>query len=209
MRENNKLQNNGSWHESRLGKLTASRMAAAVNYLKNGQDSSERRKLKIEVLAERLTGNIVPKFVNEAMQWGIEHEPMAKERFESKTGMLVSDTGFIDHPSIDNLGCSPDGVVDDYSLIEVKCPTTGTYVKWLLEDVVPEEYKPQMILQCLVTGKRSVWFVAFDPRLPEKQQLFIKEFVPTKDELNWIQDEAIKFLEEVEDLFEQITTKGD
>jgi hypothetical protein len=89
VREENKLQGSGAWFNARTGKLTASRrMKNAMKYLKGGGDSAERKDLKIEILCERLTGNIVDKFVNQAMQWGIEKEPEAKEAYEQKTGRL-------------------------------------------------------------------------------------------------------------------------
>lgn len=204
MREANKLQGNGAWHNARTGKLTASRMNAAMAFLKSGKESEGRKKLKIEILAERLTGNIVPKYTNDAMQWGIEHEPLAKEVFEQRTGMFVVDSGFIDHPHIDNFGCSPDGFVFE-SLIEVKCPTTMTHLQYLLNNVVPEEYKAQMCVQSLCTGKKDIYFVSYDPRLPEKQQLFMIKYEPTQEELDEVERAAIQFLEEVDEMFLQLT----
>lgn len=205
MRDNNKFQNNGAWHNARTGKLTASRMAAAMSYLKNGQDSEARKKLKVEILAERLTGNIVPKFINEAMQWGLDHEPLAKDRFEQQTGFFIDDVGFVDHPEIDNLGCSPDGYISNGYLIEIKCPTTVTHLSYLINKKIPEEYKPQLCLQSLVTGKRDITFLSFDPRMPEKQQLFMIDYQPTAEELDKVKTEAIKFLNEVDELFLKIT----
>ncbi len=89
MREANQLQNTGAWFNDRTGKLTASRMAAAMSYLKAKKDespkeASERRKLKIEILAERLTGNIVPKYVTQEMQWGIDRNPPQRKRSPPK-----------------------------------------------------------------------------------------------------------------------------
>ena len=132
MREANQLQNTGAWFNDRTGKLTASRMAAAMSYLKAKKDeapkeASERRKLKIEILAERLTGNIVPKYVTQEMQWGIDQEPAAKEAFTAKTGLAITDLGFVDHPTIDLCGASPDGLIEStHELVEVKCPSTET-----------------------------------------------------------------------------------
>jgi putative phage-type endonuclease len=207
MREENKLQAGdafGHWMNLRSGKLTASRMAAAMSFLKTGKESSERRKLKIEILAERLTGDIVPKFTNDAMQWGIDKEPEAKAAFEAKTGMIVTDVGFVDHPTIEHCGASPDGLVSDGSLIEIKCPTTGRHLEYLLAGVVPEEYRPQMTLQSACMGK-PVWFVSYDPRLPEKQSLFIRKFEPTEKEIKEVEEAAVQFLSEVDEMFDLIT----
>jgi len=206
MREENAQQGTGAWFNQRTGKITASRMASAMSYLKGGGDSAARKDLKIEILAERLTDSIVPKFVNSAMQWGIDHEAMAKEAFEAKTGLKVTDVGFIDHPMIENLGASPDGFVSDGRAIEIKCPTTSTHLKYLLGGVIPEEYKPQMSVQSACTGK-AVWFASFDPRMPKGKQLFIRLYEPTTDEIKNVESEAVKFLDEVEQMFEQLTTE--
>jgi len=215
MREPNKFQGSGSWFNDRTGKLTASRMAAAMSFLrqkfnKDGsplplEESSDRKKLKIEILAERLTLDIIPKYQTKEMEWGVEMEPLAKQEFESRTGLLVQDLPFISHPRIENCGASPDGLVSDGSLIEVKCPSTGKHLEYLMADVVPQEYKPQMILQAACMGKSDVYFVSFDPRLPEKQSLFIKKFTPTKEEINQVENAAVQFLKEVDDLFDKIT----
>jgi len=206
MREENAQQGTGAWFNQRTGKITASRMASAMSYLKGGGDSAARKDLKIEILAERLTDSIVPKFVNSAMQWGIDHEAMAKEAFEAKTGLKVTDVGFIDHPMIENLGASPDGFVSDGRAIEIKCPTTSTHLKYLLGGVIPEEYKPQMSVQSACTGK-AVWFASFDPRMPKSKQLFIRLYEPTDEDIKNVELEAVKFLNEVEQMFEQLTTK--
>jgi len=205
MRDSNALQGTGAWFNDRTGKLTASRMSAATAFLKNGNEASERRKLKIEILAERLTDNIVPKYLTNEMLWGIDNEPHAKSAFERRTGLLVNDVGFIPHPKIENCGASPDGICSDGFLFESKCPTTATHITYILNDVVPDEYKPQMILQAACAQKKGVWFCSFDPRLPEKQQLFIKKFIPTEEEIIEIEEAAKIFLEEVEQMFTKLT----
>lgn len=204
MRAPNEFQGNGIWFANRIGKLTASRMRSAMKRLKNGDDSAERRNLKIEMLAERMTDQIVPKYTNEAMLWGMETEPEAKDVYEEVTGRLITDVGFMDHPVIPFLGASPDGFVDD-GLIEIKCPTTSTHLTWAIDGEVPEEHKPQMIVQCLVTGRQWCDFVSYDPRVPESYQLFVRRFTPTSDERSEIEAEAVKFLAEVEEMFELIT----
>lgn len=215
MREENHFQNTGAWFADRTGKLTASRMESAMAFLKQSEkdkkegkapeEKAERKKLKMEVLAERLTGNIVPKYVTKEMQHGIDTEPLAKVAFTKKTEIEVQDVGFIDHPTIDNCGCSPDGFTSDGGLIEIKCPSTGTHLAWKYENEVPEEHKAQMILQMAVTGKPHVWFVSYDPRLPEKCSLFIKKFVASQEQIAKVEKMAIDFLNEIDVMFEQIT----
>jgi hypothetical protein len=216
MREANDLQGTGAWFSARTGKLSASRMRAAMSYLKQSdkdkeagkpkEDKAERKNLKIEILCERMTGDIMDKFVNQAMQWGIEKELEAKAAYESKTGRIIRDVGFIDHPRIQFCGASPDGFVDD-GLVEIKCPTTSTHVSWILDGGIPEEHIPQMVLQAAVTGRSWVDFVSYDPRMPEAQQLLVRRFYPTAGQIAEIETEADKFLAEVDALFDVITRR--
>ena len=216
MRDANKLQGTGSWFSARLGKLTGSRMRAAMSYLKQSeedkknkkpkQDKADRKNLKIEIICERMTDYIVDKYVTQDMQWGIDKEPEAKAAYEKATGRIVQDVGFIDHPRIPFCGVSPDGFVKD-GLIEIKCPKRETHISWILDGGIPEEHKAQMTLQAAVTGRSWVDFVSYDPRMPEAQQLLVRRFYPTAGEIAEVEAEAEKFLAEVDALFETITRR--
>ncbi len=198
-------QGTAQWFADRTGCLTASRMAAAMSKLKSGADSAERKALKIEVLAERLTGDVVPHYVTPAMQHGIDTEPAAKAAYSANTGLLIDECGFIPHPTILHYGCSPDGRIGDTLGIEVKCPTTAKYLSWRLAGVVPDEHKAQMTAQCVCAGFEAVEFVAFDPRLPRHLQLFVVRFTPTQEERDAVEAAAREFLAEVEQMFKQLT----
>src|SRR4030065_223354 len=87
-------QGSVAWLKERCGCLTASRMAEAMDFLKNGKESEKRRKLKIEILAERMTDMMVSRYVTDAMEWGIAQEPVARSRYEETTGNLVELCGF-------------------------------------------------------------------------------------------------------------------
>ena len=202
----NPHQGTGAWFNSRCGHLTGSRMRSSRKKLKNGKDSSERRALLIEILAERMTGDIVSKYLTTAMQHGLEQEGNAKAAYEAATGRIVTDVGFCQHPTIDFLGASPDGLVAD-GLIEIKCPTTSTHLNWILDGGIPEEHLDQMILQCAVTQRGWCDFVSYDPRVPEKQQLFVRRFFPSDAQIEEVEKDARDFLAEVDGLFEIITRR--
>jgi hypothetical protein len=178
-------------------------------YLKSSKDGerkdkAERRALKTEILAERMTGDIVTKYTTSAMQWGTEQEEFAKALYELETGRLVTEVGFIKHPTIENLGASPDGLVGD-GLIEIKCPTTSTHLNTILDGVVPTQHYPQMTLQCLVTGREWCDFVSYDPRVDERFRLFVRRFYPTKEQLAEVETEAVQFLAEVDAMFDVLS----
>lgn len=193
--------NTSQWIMSRKGCLTGSRMASAMSFLKNGEESADRKRLKMELLAERLTDVAIDHYVTPAMQWGIDHENDAIAEYEALTGNIVIPAGYIPHPQIKHFGATPDGLINDDGVFEAKCPTTITHIKWVLAKEVPEEYKPQMIVECLVSGRKFADFVSFDPRMPVGKRLFYRRYEPTNAEFDRVQNEAIKFLDELNSLF--------
>jgi putative phage-type endonuclease len=196
-----------AWLSQRCGKLTASRMADAMDLTAKGADSAKRRALKVELLAERLTGDAVPHFVNSFMQWGLEQEPAAKAAYELASGQMILPCGFYDHPQIAEFGATPDGLIPG-GVIEFKCPQTTTHITWLLAGGVPEQHKAQILAQLACTGRERAVFVSFDPRIrDERKRLFIAEWVPAKEEIEAVEEAARKFLEEVEQMFQQLTER--
>jgi hypothetical protein len=195
-----------AWLASRAGKLTASRMRDALAVLKNGQPAKARADLIRDLLAERLTGASIRHYVTPAMQFGLDYEDEAKSAYEAHTGDFIVACGFYDHPTIDNFGASPDGLLGSDGLIEIKVPNSGTWVEYVMGGVVPEEHKPQMLAQMACTGRRWCEFVAFDPRVKKRSPLFIRRFEPGPEDVARIEASAELFLREVDAAWEQLTT---
>jgi YqaJ-like viral recombinase domain. len=192
-----------AWLRERAGKLTASRMADAMDFLKNGEPSKKRSDLMRELLAERLADETARHFVTDAMRWGLEKECDAKAAYEAHTGVFVQEGGFVEHPKIENLGATPDGFVGADGLIETKCPTTPVFLDWVMAGVVPDKHKPQMIVQLQCTRRTWCDFVAYDPRIrDQRRQLFIRRYIPTEAEIAKVEAAAIKFLDELDNLFD-------
>ena len=195
-------QQSAGWLRERIGCLTASRMADAIDFLKGGKESAKRRGYKIELCAERMTDMAVSRFVTDAMAWGIEREPHARARYEEITGNLVQPCGFAIHGDIPFFGASPDGLVGEDGLVEIKCPTTATFVEWCAGGIVPPQHEPQMLAQLAVTGRKWVDFFAFDPRVKVREcQSFLRRFEPKAEDIAAVEDAARKFLEETDALF--------
>jgi hypothetical protein len=190
----------------RIGCLTASNMRRALSVLKSGKPSEDRESYKRELVAERLVGFAMDHYVTPAMQHGIDNEPVAKEEYTWATGNLIEPMPSVPHPVIPFLLATPDGKIEADVGIEIKCPASAKFVAWKLAGVVPEEHKPQMLAQCLCAGFAAVEFIAYDPRMPEGQRLFVRRFTPTADELAAVEAGAIVFLQEVDEMFEQFTT---
>jgi putative phage-type endonuclease len=199
-------QGSGEWLRARIGKLTASRMSSAMSFLKNGEPSAERIKYMMELVAERMTDVAADHYVNDHMRWGQDQEHNALEAYKRKTGLQVKPAFFYDHPSIDNFGASPDGLVGFAGLVEIKCPSTEVHLQRIRDGVVDPKVKPQMLAQLLCTGREWCDFVSYDPRIKSPDaQLFIARYEPTQKELDDCEQAAIQFLDEVEAIFMQVT----
>lgn len=188
------------WYQARLGCLTASRMIDALDYLRGGGEGAKRKKLKLDLLTEIFTGQAEPVFVNKAMQWGTDIEPQARDYYSHFTGNDVEECGFALHPTMANFGASPDGLVGADGLLEIKCPLSSSHLQTLISDRVPEQYIPQMITQCVVTGRSWCDFVSFDPRFPPEYQLFLCRFTPSTAQRSQVEAEAGKLLQEVKEI---------
>jgi predicted phage-related endonuclease len=177
-------------------------MADAMSFRKDGKPSADRTKYLYEVVAERLTDIPATHFVTPAMQWGIDHEDEAKMAYEKATGRKTKLCGTFDHFEIDNLAATPDSLIGPDGLAEFKCPTTPVFVEWVNHGVVPEQHKPQLIVQLMCTGREWNDFVAFDPRIKGPRRLFIVRYIPTPEEVEAVRVAAIQFLNEADSLFE-------
>jgi putative phage-type endonuclease len=190
-------QRTDDWFQARLGKVTASRVADVVAKTKNGYSAS-RENYMADLIVERLTGQKASSFSNAAMEWGTEQEPNARAAYSARTGELVEEVGFIDHPTIALSGASPDGLVSE-GIVEFKCPNTATHLEYLLAGKAPEKYVTQMQWQMACTGRPWCDFVSFDPRLPEHLQMLVVRIPRNEVRIIELEDEVRKFLAELDD----------
>lgn len=190
-------QRSKEWFAARLGKVTASRVADLMATTKTGYGAS-RANYMAELICERLTGEQAERFSNAAMQWGTDVEPQARAAYEFITDAAVQEVGLVDHPSIEMFGASPDGLIGDLGLIEIKCPNTATHIETLLGEVVPGKYFIQMQVQMACTGRAWCDFVSFDPRLPADLQIWVARVQRDDFAIKNIEAETVKFLGELD-----------
>jgi putative phage-type endonuclease len=199
-------QRTDEWFAARLGKVTASRIADVMAKTKTGYGAS-RANYMAELIVERLTGQKGDSYQNAAMMWGTNTEPLARAAYEAHRGVLVEETGFVPHPSGAMTGASPDGLVGDDGLVEIKCPNTATHIDTLMSDDAPPKYFAQMQWQMACTGRAWCDFVSFDPRMPEEMQLFV---VRVERDDTWITmaEEAVQaFLSELDEMVSKLKEK--
>ena len=195
------LQRTDEWLKARLGYLTASGM---VNLTKT--DGATRSNYRAQIITERLTGLPYEGYVSTEMARGADLEASAKHAYSEHYGYHLVDVGFVPHPTIKWFGASPDALVGEHGLVEVKCPNTATHLGYWLEQKVPAKYQPQMLAQLACTGRQWCDFVSFDPRLPEDMALFCVRFTPSSADILDVERRAQEFLIEVEHQLLTIST---
>lgn len=190
-------QQTPEWFAARLGKATGSRISDIVAKTKTGYAAS-REDYMFQLVVERLTGVNTVSFSSTAMQWGVDQEEYARAAYEAHMGVLVTEVGSIDHPRIAMSSASPDGLVGDDGMIEIKCPMTKNHLNMFLGQSIAKSYMDQMMWQMAVTGRKWVDYVSFDPRCPDGLQLFIQTVERDNEYIAALEFEVVKFLDEVE-----------
>lgn len=201
-------QRTDEWFSARLGKVTASRIADVCARTKTGWGAG-RKNYMAELVAERLTGTRQEGFTNAAMQWGTDQEPEARIAYEFYRDASVAETGFVPHPSIADTGASPDGLVGDDGLVEIKAPNTATHLETLLGAELPQKYFFQIQWQLACTGRTWCDFVSFDPRLPESMRLHVERVKREDIVIAALEKDVTAFLNELRDTVHRLKAKYD
>lgn len=199
----NQDQGSAEWLAARAGMITASRIADLMAKTKTGESAS-RANYRAQLVAERLTEKPQESFSNAAMQWGTETEPLARSAYELLRGVMVDQVGFVPHPTIELSGASPDGLIDDDGLIEIKCPNTATHIEYAVTGKPPTKYLLQMLWQMECTGRRWCDFASYDPRMPESMQLFVVRVHRDEEKLAEIKQEVIKLNAEISEQIDKL-----
>lgn len=196
-------QRSEEWMRIRVGKATASRVADIVARTKSGYSAS-RANYAAQLVCERLTGQRQETYTNAAMQWGIDVEAEARAAYCFRHDVDVEEVGFVDHPAISLSGASPDGLIGEDGLLEIKCPQTATHIETLLNGKVPEKYVTQMQWQLACTGREWCDFVSYDPRLPEELRMFVRRIERDDERVAELEAEVAKFIDEVDRTCERL-----
>ena len=199
-------QRSTEWYAARCGSLGASQLNEALATTKNGWGAS-RENLKNRIIAERLTGSPTETFQNAAMQWGVDQEDNARKAYESHTGTFVEEMGIAFHPDLKHTHASPDGLVGEDGLIEIKCPNTTTHIETLKAQKVPSKYMNQMLWQMRCVDRQWCDYVSFDPRLPAHLQLFIKRVERDDAAIAELEAKVAEFLDELQGEIDELNRR--
>lgn len=190
-------QQTEEWFEARLGKATASRFKDVLSKLKSGGEAATRANYRAQLVVERLTGVRADSYSNSAMQWGIDNEALAVTEYELLTGNVTEECGFIKHKTLE-AGASPDRLVGEDGILEVKCPNTATHIAYLKAGKVPMEYIAQVMGQLWITGRKWCDFISYDPRMPANASILIVRVYRDESYIDDLEAQVEAFLDEVE-----------
>ena len=155
-------QNSPEWVEARLGLPTASQFSTVLAKGKGGGPSKTRRTYLYKLAGERITGQPAENFRNAHMDRGHAMEPEARELYEFAEGVTVERVGFIKNHGA---GASPDSLVGDHGLLEIKTAMPHILIEYRLAGRVPSEHVAQVQGQLWVTERSWCDLLIYWPRL--------------------------------------------
>jgi len=203
-------QRTDEWFQARLGKVTASRISDVLAKTKTGYSISRQNYL-VQLVTERLTGQKADSFfMNQAMQDGVDREPIARKLYEVLNDVIVTEVGFYDHPRIAMSGASPDGLLPELlvfgiGLVEIKCPIETTHTNTLMSKKVPSKYIPQIQWQmACVPNAKFCDFISYNPNFPPEMQLFVSRVEKDLQYVLELEAEVEQFLKEVDQAILQL-----
>jgi len=202
------IQKTDEWHQQRAGKFTGSRFVDVLaKSKKDGKPLKARQDLIWTIATERIQGYQVEGPSSYSLKWGTDNEPRAREAYELKTGEFVEEIGFIKHESLEFVGVSPDGLINEDGAIEIKAPKCPEIHLQRFIDGVPDEYMPQIQGLLWVTGRKWVDFVSYDPDTSPEFQLLIIRVERDEDFIKALEAEVLKAESEVVELINQLKRK--
>jgi putative phage-type endonuclease len=195
-------QRSEEWLQLRLGTITGTRLKDVFK--------SNNLSLIDELIAEELTGLVPPPvFVNDAMQRGIDLEPVAMDLYIKENFVEVETPAFVRHSDIEFLGFSPDGLVkegDKYiGGVEIKCPSSKKHIEYIRINRIPNEYKYQILSYFINTEVDYVDFISYDDRVTVKpfhcvrvtREDYQEEIDKTVEGINKFNEKRNKYFKEI------------
>ena len=191
-------QNTEEWFQLRAGKLTSSSLASVMaNYGKAFGDPA--KKLAVNIALEQVTGKHTEStYTNEHMERGHEEEPLAKALYEEENFCEVVNGGFFD---CGFFGFSPDGLVGDDGLIEIKSAIPAAHFSRVKRQALDPTYKWQCIANLKESGRDWLDFISYCGAFPPESRLYVFRLhrASCEDEFNQIDTRLEDFKQVVED----------
>lgn len=198
------VQGSPEWLKLRVGKATSSRIGDIMSKGKNGQPSATRENYMYQLLLERLTGEVAEHYQSSEMNRGIEQEQFAVEAYELETFNICQTCGFFESPESLMEGSSPDRLIGDDGILEVKNPNTNTHIKTIISGGIKKDYIYQIQHQLYCTDRKWADFISYDNRCPQNLRLYIKRIERDEKIIEEIKSAVIFFLSELDELEKKV-----
>lgn len=182
-------QGTEEWIKARLGIPTASRFK---DVLAKGEGKTRRRYM-LDLIGERLTGDQAHAFTNDHMERGKAMEDEARDLYVFMTDAEVSKVGFIRGQLA---GCSPDSLIGDKGMLEIKTKLPALQIECLLADKMPTEHMAQVQGALWISEREYCDFVSYWPKLP----LFVKRVFRDETYIDNLRKEVTQFVSDMDDI---------
>jgi putative phage-type endonuclease len=186
----------------RLGMITASKMQDLMSKGRGSAPSKTAETYMMKLIAERLTGESEPFFENAAMKWGTGTEDQARAMYELNEGVDVEEVAFIKR--CDFIGISPDGLVGDAGMIEIKCPNSSTQVKRFFTEDYSSDYKAQIQAQLWVAEREYCDFLSFDPRIETDASYLLKKVYRDDEYIKSMEEKTAIFIDAMQEMLTKL-----
>ena len=201
MKIHNFEQRTEDWYNIRKGKMTASN---AETIIANGKGLET---YIYNLMAEYYSSAEKENYINADMQRGIDLEPEAKIEFQFYTGLDIKEVGYVEFNEY--ILVSPDGLIGNDGLIEIKCPNDSIYFKLLLSNNIKPEYIAQMQMQMYVTERQYCYFVSYNPNF--EKSLYIKKINRDEEMIDKLKkglERGTQLIKEIKENFRKVGTNG-
>jgi len=202
------IQGSAEWHAARCGFITASRFGDVMKNPRSKKDkvSKDAERYLHELIAEHLTGEPQGWEGNRATAWGNRYEPDAKTAYLWETGRQIEEVGFIKHPSQYLVGGSPDGLIGNDGMAEVKCPyNPAIHIHNAVHRKLPSEYVAQTQGNLWITDRKWSDHVSFDPRIAAKCSIVIVRVDRDEEFIEKLAERVAEFRELLINRLEELT----
>ncbi len=202
----NEEQGSEAWLESRRGVITGSRFRDCRDKLKNGNLSNAAMLYAQDVARERCGGRAAAVFVNAAMRFGTEQEPLARQAYEARTGNLVDEAGFITTDD-GKFGVSVDGLVNGDGIIEIKTMVSSATLFRAVVNGDISEYTDQINGALWLLGRKWADLILWAPDMPDGARMTIVHIKRDDDAINALESDLVSFESVVSDLERKLRAK--
>jgi hypothetical protein len=192
-------QGTPEWFACRMGIPTASEFSTVLAHgRKKGDPSVTRRKYMLTLIGERLTGQPVESYSNHHMERGKALEAEARRMYAFAADVEPQQIGFVRRD--EKVGCSPDSLVNDRGMLEIKTRIPHLQIELLLANEVPPEHEAQLQGQLWVADREWVDFVSYWPGL----DLFVKRVYRDEVKIKSIELGVEMFLNEMAEIMAKL-----